>query len=159
MITVDTLTEITLAIVASAEELYVKHVSGEGIPVNYACIFSHGKVEYDELRSAANLMGTVVWETPTGPVYHIRPIMTVAGHLRLLKIRTPDSDRPQRGDADFTLPDYPAFKRRYLGRSGFACIERPEYEMIELSDSSFDVLAYFSHPTLLDVLGLRHMAD
>ena len=94
-------------------------------------------------------------ETATGPVFFISPLSTSAGKLNILKIRKPDPNRPERGDADFTVPDFPAFKEKYLGKSGFSLIKRPTMEMVELSNPSFNVLAYYSYPTLAEVLQLN----
>jgi hypothetical protein len=90
-----------------------------------------------------------------GPVFHIAPLSTVAGALRLLKIRRPDSKRPEKGDADFTVTDYGKFKKKHLGRPGFSIIKRPGMEIIELIDPSYNVIAYYSHPTLATVLKLK----
>lgn len=45
--------------------------------------------------------------------------------------------------------------KEYLDKPGFKLIERPDMEMIELADSNYDVLAYFSNPTLGEVLGIK----
>ena len=73
----------------------------------------------------------------------------------MLKIRRPDPKRPERGDADFTVSDYQTFKKTQLGKPGFGLIERTNMEMLELVDPDFDVLAYYSHPTLAEVLGIQ----
>ena len=77
-----------------------------------------------------------------------------AGNRRLVKIRKPDPKRTERGDADFTVTDYLIFKKKYLSKPGFRIIKRPEMEMIELTDPSFNVLAYFSNPPLGKILNV-----
>ncbi len=94
-------------------------------------------------------------DTSTGPLFKIAPLQTVAGPLQLLKIRKPDPTRTERGDADFTVSDYPTFKAKYLQRPGFRLIERPEMEMVELVDLTFNVRAYFSNPTLMKQLEIN----
>src|SRR5260370_27831312 len=89
-----------------------------------------------------------------GAFCYLAPLANASGVRRLLKIRRPYPNRPVRGDADFTVADYAAFKREYLGRPGFGLIERPHMEMLELIDPSFNVLAYYSNPTLATVLKL-----
>ena len=89
-------------IVKLSKELKDKYTKAASAPVNYACVFSHSKVEYDGLIEAAGKIGKVIDNTPTGPVFLIKPIETVAGRLKLLKIRIPDPTRPERGDADFS---------------------------------------------------------
>jgi pimeloyl-ACP methyl ester carboxylesterase len=141
-------------IVRRAKELKDRHTEERSAPVNYACVFCHSEEEYDDLVEAANRIGKVVDNTPTGPLFHIKPIDTVAGSLKLLKVRMPDETRPERGDADFTVQDYKAFKASSLPKPGFKLIERKGMEMIELSVDGFGVRAYFSNPPLDKQLGL-----
>jgi hypothetical protein len=105
--------------------------------------------------NVARQLGSVAQETPTGPVFLIAPLPTAAGTLRILKIRRPDPKRPERGDADFTVADYDSFKNAHLGKTGFSLIKRTDMEMIELIDPSYDVIAYYSHPTLAQVLKIN----
>lgn len=153
--TIDDIKKITQEIVSRARQLSLKHTNETDAPVNYACIFTQSQSEYEEMLDVASQMGSVVEETSTGMVFHITPLPTDAGDLGLLKIRLPDPKRPERGDADFTVSDYQAFKNTYVGKPGFALIERENMEMIELRDPSFSVIAYYSHPTLGEVLGIR----
>ena len=136
------------SIVEKAAALKDLHTTEKSASVNYACIFSHSKEQYEELLDAAGRMGSVVKKTPTGLIFHIRPLKTVSGRLKLLKIRTPDPTRPELGDADFTVPDFPDFQAKYLSKRGFKLIERENSVMIELMDPGFDVRAYFSNPPL-----------
>jgi hypothetical protein len=152
--TLDSLKKLVQDIVAKARVLSEKHTSERNAPVNYACIFAQSEHEYEDLLSLARQLGTVADETATGPVFQITPLSTDAGELRMLKIRRPDVKRPERGDADFTVSDYKKFKEAYLRKPGFSLIERKNMEMMELIDPSFDVLAYYSHPTLAEVLNL-----
>lgn len=145
-------------IVEQAMALRDKHTSETSAPVNYACIFTQSNEEYEKFLIIARTLGSVVHETNMGPVFRIRPLTTIAGDLELLKIRKPDPKRPERGDADFTLSDYQTFKNTYLHTPGFGIIARENMEMIELSDPNFNVLAYFSHPMLFDVLKLKKLA-
>ncbi|MBI5037204.1 MAG: hypothetical protein HZC01_00635 [Candidatus Kerfeldbacteria bacterium] len=143
------------SIVKDAVALKDKHTAENGVPVNYACIFAQSEVEYQEMDKVAAGMGRVVKGTKMGHVYLLeQAIETVAGPLRIVKVRKPDPARKERGDADFTIRDYPAFKEKYLGQSGFKLIEKSDMEMIELADPEFKVLAYFSYPILSKVLGL-----
>ena len=148
----DKLKKIVQEIVSEAKELNAKHTDEANAPVNYACIFTQSDAEFDELVDAVKKLGKVVKDTAMGPVFHIEPIETEAGMLHLLKIRKPDLKRTEKGDADFTVSNYEEFKKEHLGKEGWGLIERPEFEMLELIDSSFNVLAYYSHPTLTEVL-------
>jgi hypothetical protein len=141
-------------IVKLSKELKDKYTKAASAPVNYACVFSHSKVEYDGLIEAAGKIGKVIDNTSTGPVFLIKPIETVAGRLKLLKIRIPDPTRPERGDADFTVPDYDAFKASCLKASNFKLIKRKKSEMIELMELGSSVRAYFSKPPLDRQLGI-----
>ena len=152
--TTDELETLIREIVADARRLNATHISQPDAPVNYACVFAQSPDEYDKLVAAAAKLGAVVHDTATGPVFQIAPLSTNAGPLRLLKIRRPDPKRPQRGDADFTVFDYDGFKKTNLGKPGFSLIQREQMEMLELEDPAFDVLAYYSDPTLAEVLNL-----
>ncbi len=135
-------------IVKDATELKNKHTDQKGAPVNYACIFSQSEAQYADLIETVEKFGKIVEQTPKGPLFQIPPLKTVSGVLQLLKIRIPDSTRPERGDADFTVSDYPSFKKKYLSQKGFCLIKKPNFEMLELVDPKFGVRAYFSDPPL-----------
>ncbi|MEW5955562.1 MAG: hypothetical protein AB1626_03430 [Candidatus Micrarchaeota archaeon] len=152
--TADDLKRLVREIVEQAVELKNKHTAEKKARVNYACIFSQNQEEYEKLLESAHELGPVIKETPTGPLFHIKDMSTVAGNLRLLKIRAPDKTRPERGDADFTVSNYLPFKHANLSRPGFSLITRKEMEMIELVDPSFNVRAYFANPPLDKQLGL-----
>ena len=133
-------------IVKRATALKNKYINNKNMPVNYACIFCQNKEEYDKLVEVTRKIGKVIKETPTGLLFQIKPLKTVSGILKLLKIRLPDPIRPERGDTDFTVSNFPEFKKKYLLKSGFKLIKREGFEMIELVDSKFDVRVYFSNP-------------
>ena len=150
---VDELILLVKEIVEKAIKLKDKHTNQNSALVNYCCIFSQSNEEYESLINVTNEIGKVIKKTPTGPLFHIS-LETISGKLLLLKIRKPDTTRPERGDADFTVDNYPNFKKKYLSQSGFKLIERETMEMIELVDSEFDVRVYFSDPPLDKQLGL-----
>ncbi len=141
-------------IVSEAKDLKDEHTKEKNARVNYACIFCQDQIEWKEFLEKAKQIGKIIQETPTGPVFQIPPLDTVAGKLQLLKIRKPDPTRPKRGDADFTVSDYQRFKKKHLGKTGFSLIKKEKFEMIELVDKKYGVRCYFSHPTLGEVLGL-----
>ena len=148
-----TLENILKEIVVEARTLRDKHTTEFRAPVNYVAVFAQTKFEFIKLLNAVSELGKVIKETSTGPLFLIRTIETVSGPLRLIKIREPDTTRPERGDADFTVDDYVKFKAQVLTKSGFSVIERPEMEMIELVDPKFSVRAYFSNQPLIKQLG------
>ncbi|MFA6376399.1 MAG: hypothetical protein WCX69_03305 [Candidatus Paceibacterota bacterium] len=153
--TIDDLKALVREIVAEARRAVTARTAEADAPVNYACVFAQSAAEYDELAGLARRLGPIVQETAMGPVFHIAPLATEAGDLELLKIRKPDQKRREKGDADFTVADYASFKKTYLGQPGFSLIKRPEMEMIELIDPVCNALAYFSHPTLAEVLKIN----
>lgn len=156
--TFDEVQRLAQEIVAEALVLSNKHTKQSNAPVNYACIFSQSEAEFTDLCEAVATLSTIADETKAGPVFRIPPTPTAAGRLDLLKIRRPDVNRAERGDADFTVADYSSFKIEYIGKPGFRLIERPEMEMIELVDAGFNVLAYYSHPILAEVIERRAAA-
>lgn len=135
-------------IVEKAAVLKCKHTNQINAPVNYACIFSQKIEEYEELIDLVKTIGAVVKETKTGPLFHIDPLPTNSGILKLLKIRIPDPTRLELGDADFTVSNFSEFEKDYLPKPGFKLINKENFVMIELMDSEFDVRAHFSNPPL-----------
>ncbi len=145
---IEQLKQFVQEIVKEAKELKDKHTDQINAPVNYACIFSQSQEEYEKLQQLTSKFGKVIKETKSGPLFQIEPLETVAGILKILKIRNPDLTKPEKGDADFTVEDYPKFKEEVLNKEGFKLIEREYMEMIELTDKEFNVRVYFSHPPL-----------
>ena len=74
------------SIVEKATVLKNKHINDKNTPVNYACIFSQSKEEYEELLEVTRKIGKIIKETPTGSLFHIEPLQTISGVLKLLKI-------------------------------------------------------------------------
>ncbi|MBD3359849.1 MAG: hypothetical protein GF365_04055 [Candidatus Buchananbacteria bacterium] len=142
------LEKIIQEIVKKSAKLKDKHTTAKGAPVNYACIFAQNKQEYDELLVAANKIGKIIKETPTGFLFQIEPTQTIAGVLKLLKIRLPDPTRLELGDADFTISNFNEFEKKYLSKKGFKLIPKENFYMIELMDPEFNVRTYFSNPPL-----------
>ena len=142
-------------IVGKASALKNRHIVEHDSPVNYACIFSQSREEYDELITVTHQIGKVIKETSTGLLFQIEPIQTSSGILQLLKIRIPDITRPELGDADFTITNFPDFEERNLGKAQFKRIEKENFYMIELMESGCDVRAYFSNPPLDAQLGVK----
>lgn len=140
-------------IVKDAEILKDQYTDQKNIPVNYACIFCQSLEEEKEFLKQAQDLGKIIQETKSGPLFKIN-IETIAGRLQLLKIRNSDPTRPERGDADFTVSDYPTFKSKYINQDGFSVIQKENFEMIELYKKGEKVRVYFSFPSLDEQLGL-----
>ena len=121
-----------------------KKITNNQYPIASLTIFSHYPNEFEELKKFILELGNLHTEN-NGPFVKLsEPIQLSNVKLDLLRIRKPDPYRMQVGCNDFSVPDYPEFKERYLKStsSNLRLIERPEYEMIELFDPDFDVLAY-----------------
>ncbi len=140
-------------IVKNAESLKDKYTDQKNVPVNYACIFCQSEEEQTNFLKEAHKLGAIIQETPSGPLFKIS-LDTISGKLQLLKIRKPDPTRPERGDADFTISDYPSFKEKYLNQAGFSLIQKENFEMIELYEKDNRVRVYFSFPPLDKQLNL-----
>jgi len=132
-------------IVNSATELKNKFTDATTAPVEFACIFSQNKEEYKEFTNQIQLLGKVVERTNTGFTYLLdKPIQTIAGPLRLVKIRRPDIQRTERGDADFNT-EYKSFKKKHQDNGMFELVKRETFEMLRLSHPEYDVMACFSN--------------
>ena len=145
---IDNLKKLVKSIVEEATKLKNKHIDYPNININYACIFSQSESEYQDLLRTSQKIGTIIKETPSGFLFYISSLKTTSGILKLLKIRFPDPTRPERGDADFTIPNFVEFEKKYLSRKGFKIMKKETFYMIELMDSEFDVRVYFSNPPL-----------
>ena len=148
------LESIVQSIVLECNRLRKAHDAEEKSVAGYVAIFSQSEKEFKELLKVTKTLGRIIEETPPGPVFLIQPMETASGKLRILKIRKPDAAKPQRGDTDYSLQDYPSFKQKHLKRSGFRLIQREKFEMIELMDNRFNAIAYFSNPPVEKQLGL-----
>lgn len=144
--------ELTKKIVKDAEKLKDRFTDQANVPVYYACIFCQSNDEYDSFTKKTHKLGHVVEKRPNSLLFKIYPIDTVAGKLELLRIRQPDETKPERGDADFIVKDYPSFKEKYLKEPGFILIPRNGSEMIELYKAGEEVRVYFSAPELIKSL-------
>ena len=132
-------------IVSRSAELKNKFTDASSAPVEFACIFCQNEKEYKEFTNSIEKFGKIVERTQSGFTYLLdKPITTVAGPLRLVKIRKPNPNRPERGDADFNT-NYASFKTKYQNDSRFELVKRETFEYLRLSDPSFDVMACFSN--------------
>lgn len=144
-------------IVEKADDLKVRYTKESGARVNYACIFCQNEDEYEIFRKAVEENGNAVLEeTSTGPLFRIKDLDTIAGTLKLLKIRKYDDKHLDMGDADFTVSNYEEFKKECLKKpENFKLISGDGYEMIELMEEGNDVRTYFSNPPLDEELGIK----
>lgn len=154
-VNIENLINFVKEIIDEANSMRTKHANMFNAHVGYCCIFCHSDEEYNAIDGIVRSFGKVAQDTPTGFTYVIPEIQTVAGGLRILKVRKPDPTRLEKGDADFSLSDYKSFKEVNLGREGFKLIERPNNEMIELMDGAYNVRAYFSYPHVEEHSGIR----
>lgn len=123
--------------------------------VEFACIFCQNEGEYKKFTNLIENLGKAVEETQSGFTYFLdEPIKTIAGPLRLVKIRKPDLKRSERGDVDFNT-DYHNFKKHFLMDPGFELIKRGTFEMLRLSNPNFDVMACFSNIPKSKDLGIK----
>lgn len=142
-------------IVTRSTELKNIYTNAASVPVEFSCIFCHNEEEYGEFTNTIQTLGKIAETTPSGFTYLLdKPIETVAGPLRLVKIRKPDNQRTERGDADFNT-DYKNFKNMYEGNPKFELLKREAFEMLRLSDPIFDVMACFSSIPKSKELGIK----
>ena len=154
---IDELLEIEKEIVEKADDLKVRYTAEREAKVNYACIFSQNDDEYEIFRKILEENGNAVLEeTSTGPLFRIKDLDTIAGTLKLLKIRKYDDKHLDLGDADFTVSNYSKFKEECLKKpENFKLISGDGYEMIELTETGSDVRAYFSNPPIDEEMGIK----
>jgi hypothetical protein len=121
-----------------------KMVTGQLHYISSLTIFSHFPDEFENLKKILLEMGDMEAEN-NGPLVKLKtPIKAGKNNIKFLRIRKPDPYRAQVGCADFITDDYETFKKDYLDNhpQNLRLFKRPEYEMIEFFDLSYDVLAY-----------------
>ena len=102
-------------IVGRSTELKDKFTNASSAPVEFLCIFCQNEEEYKQFTRSIETAGKIVQRTPSGFTYLLeKSIETIAGPLRLVKVRKPDPQRLERGDADFNT-EYKNFKKTYQG--------------------------------------------
>ena len=147
--------ELVKEIVKKSNDLKNKYTGEVNARVNYACIFCKNDNDFNNYIEALKKDGNSILEdTYSGPLFKIN-VDTVAGNLKLLKIRRHDDDHLDLGDADFTVKNYASFKNEYASKPNFKLISGKNYEMIELMEEGYDVRAYFSNPPLDEELGIK----
>lgn len=142
-------------IVSRSTELKNNYTNATSAPVEFSCIFCQTEEEYTQFTDSIEILGKVVERTKSGFTYLFhKPILTVAGPLRLIKIRKPDNQRTERGDADFNT-DYKNFKKKYKRNSAFELVKRKTFEMLRLSSPNFDTMTCFSNVPKSKVLDIK----
>jgi len=142
-------------VVSHSTKLKDRYTSASTAPIEFACIFCQNEEEYKEFTNSIETMGKIVEKTQSGFTYLLDdPLKTVAGPLRLVKIRKTDPNRLERGDADFNT-DYKDFKDRYEKDPKFELVKRESFEMLRLSNPKFDVIACFSNIPRSTDLGIK----
>lgn len=128
-------------------------------PIEFVCVFCHSEKDYKKYSRQISELGHSVENTPTGQTYLLKkPLETINGFVSLVKIRKPDPERTEAGDADFNT-DYKVLKAKNLGKKGFELIKRKDFEMLRFSDTKFDVMACFSDIPKSKSLGLKTKGD
>lgn len=117
---------------------------GHTLPISSLTIFSHDEDEFENLKASLTKLGSPYNENNGPRVTLHKPIKVGNNEITHLRIRKPDSERPQVGCNDFDVEDYFSFKEKYLtpDSKNLRLIVRSDYEMIEFFDDNFDVLAY-----------------
>ncbi len=76
--------------------------------------------EYIRYLEKADMIGTIIKDTETGPIFKLsQPIVTGMRKLYIIKVRKPDKTKLQRGDADYRIANYEAFKHKHLTNACF----------------------------------------
>lgn len=130
--------------IATETSKLCEKIIGNTLPIKSLTVFSHYPDEYEKLIKILFEVGDLVNENNGPRIALYKPIEANGHKITHLRIRIPDTKRPQVGCNDFEIENYEAFKSKYLPENpnNLRCIVRPEYEMIEFFDSNYDVLAY-----------------
>lgn len=135
-------------------QLVIKEHIQEELVLDYVDIFPESEEERITLQEELKKLGSEICKSKTGPTYLLaKPIFTIFGNLKLVRVRIYDKHKKQKGAPDFKVKNYKKFKEKYLKKQCFYLIERPKYEMIELNIKNSNVLIYFPNETLSESLG------
>ena len=129
--------------IASETSKMAQEIIGKSFPINSLTIFTHSQPEFEALSKILVELGKPC-DYNNGPRVELyKPIEVGENRITELRIRKPDTTRPQLGCNDFET-NYEYFKEEYLLQypDNLFLIKRSDYEMIELRDKNFDVLAY-----------------
>ncbi len=143
--------------IASETTKMVQKIVGKAFPIKSLTLFAHSQSEFESLTKILEKTGKP-YDYNNGPRVELyEPIKVGENHITHLRIRLPDTERPQVGCNDFET-DYETFKSEYLSKNAgnMNLIKRLEYEMIELHDKGFDVLAYVVSSKSRKTLKFRH---
>jgi len=129
--------------IASKTSKMAQKIVGKSFPIKSLTVFAHSQAEFELLTEILAKIGKP-YNYNNGPRVELcEPIKAGENCITYLRIRKPDLERPQVGCNDFET-DYEIFKNECLSQhsENLILIKRPGYEMIELRDKEFDVLAY-----------------
>lgn len=142
-------------IVNKSNILKNKYTDEINAKVNYACIFCKDEDEFNNYIAILKKDNNdIIEDTYSGPLFRLKDLETVAGMLKLLKVRRYDDKHLDLGDADFTVNNYEKFKDKYIDKPNFKLISGDGYEMLELMEEGNEVRTYFSNPPLDEELGI-----
>ena len=133
----------TVKYIAAETSKMSQKIVGKTFPIKSLTVFTHSQSEFKLLSEILVSIGKS-YNYNNGPRVELyEPIEIEGNRITYLRVRKPDPERPQVGCNDFET-DYEAFKSEYLLKypDSLSLIKRPEYEMIELRDKEFNVLAY-----------------
>lgn len=148
--------EVVKRIISEGTNLKDKYADDIPMKLDYVCIFCQTEEELNKFTEEAVGLGEVGMDTPTGKVYVFEEKYPDDNGTKILKVRTPDVTRKERGDVDFFIEDYDKYKQDLLKPPIAKLIERENMEMVELWDKDFDARVYFSKPPISKDLGVRY---
>ena len=144
--------KVAIAYVAEQTEKLALKITRKTYSITSLTIFSHDENEYENLKKILFSWGGQIAEN-NGPYVKLRTTILLPNgdSLVKLRIRKPDIERPQVGCNDFKVENYEVFKQEQLPShsDNLKLIVRPEYEMVEFHDNTFDVLAYVVSKSLI----------
>jgi hypothetical protein len=133
----------TVRYIVSETIKMAQKIVGKSFPINSLTVFAHSQPEFEILCEILAKIGKP-YNYNNGPRVELyEPIEVGVNRITHLRIRKPDSERPQVGCNDFET-NYETFKNEYLSQhsENLILVKRQGYEMIEFRDKKFNVLAY-----------------
>ncbi len=135
------LQESLLYLVDELQKLSQK-VLDQTLPVSIVKVFAHYPEEYDFLYNLIEKKGPQEPFTSDKNLYVHVDQMIHDQHITSLGVRIVDPYRLQVGCGDYAVPDFAAFREKYITTSPFIRDAKDSTDMLEIWHPDFDVLGY-----------------
>ena len=132
-----------LAYIAERAAELAETVLKQSLPLDTLTVFTHSIKEYEIVKSLVLEKGVESKFSHGGTTYVDADVEVAGRNIRLLGVREPDVNRPERGYGDYPVSNFPSLKKQFQG-DHFVKFMTSEsgIPMLELRHPGFDVRGY-----------------